>query len=117
MALVSTQWLEDNLNKVKILDSSWHMPSTNRDGYNEYKKEHIINSIFFDIDKNSNQNINLPHMLPEKDAWEKIEARKERHPHWCLNALLAETFWGSQQYHYTAPVPGFLAVHEALRQI
>ena len=75
MALVSTQWLEDNLNKVKILDSSWHMPSTNRDGYNEYKKEHIINSIFFDIDKNSNQNTNLPHMLPEKDAWEKNVSR------------------------------------------
>jgi len=52
-----------------------------------------------------------------KDAWETIESRRERHPHWCLNALLAETFWGSQQYHYTAPVPGILALHEALRQI
>jgi len=72
MALVSTQWLADNLNKVKILDSSWHMPSTNRDGYKEYKKEHIVNSIFFDIDKNSNQNTDLPHMLPEKKTWEKI---------------------------------------------
>ena len=52
-----------------------------------------------------------------KEAWNAIELRKERHPHWCLNALLAETFWGSQQYHYTAPVPGILALHEALRQI
>lgn len=51
------------------------------------------------------------------EAWETIEARKNRHPHWCLNALLAQTFWGSQQYHYTAPVPGILALHEALRQI
>ena len=52
-----------------------------------------------------------------EDAWDTIESRKERHPHWCLNALKAQTFWGSQQYHYTAPVPGILALHEALRQI
>ncbi len=52
-----------------------------------------------------------------EDAWNSIESRKDRHPHWCLNALLAQTFWGSQKYHYTAPVPGILALHEALRQI
>jgi len=52
-----------------------------------------------------------------EDAWKTVESRKKRHPHWCLNALLAQTFWGSQQYHYTAPVPGILALHEALRQI
>ena len=27
---------------------------------------------FFDLDKNSNQNTNLPHMLPNKKEWEKI---------------------------------------------
>ena len=43
--------------------------------------------------------------------------RRVRQPHWCLDALRAQTFWGSQQYHYTAPVPGILALHEALRQI
>ena len=26
-------------------------------------------------------------------------------------------FWGAQQYHYTAPVPGVLALHEALRLV
>lgn len=52
-----------------------------------------------------------------QDAWKKIKSRKERQPHWCLDALRAQTFWGSQQYHYTAPVPGILALHEALRQI
>ncbi len=52
-----------------------------------------------------------------KDAWKKIKSRKVRQPHWCLDALRAQTFWGSQQYHYTAPVPGILALHEALRQI
>ena len=52
-----------------------------------------------------------------QDAWKKIKSRKVRQPHWCLDALRAQTFWGSQQYHYTAPVPGILALHEALRQI
>ena len=51
------------------------------------------------------------------DAWQTIESRKERQSHWCLDAVRAQTFWGSQQYHYTAPVPGILALHEALRQI
>ena len=36
------------------------------------KQSHIINSIFFDIDKNSNQKTNLPHMLPNKEDWEKM---------------------------------------------
>ena len=52
-----------------------------------------------------------------QDAWKAIGSRKVRQPHWCLDALRAQTFWGSQQYHYTAPVPGILALHEALRQI
>ena len=33
-------------------------------------KKHIKNSIFFDIDKNSKKNIDLPHMLVEKKEWE-----------------------------------------------
>ena len=48
MSLVDTNWLENNIKKVKIIDCSWHMPQTKRDGYVEYKKEHIPNAIFFD---------------------------------------------------------------------
>jgi thiosulfate/3-mercaptopyruvate sulfurtransferase len=29
------------------------MPQTKRNGFEEYKKEHIPNAIFFDLDKNS----------------------------------------------------------------
>ena len=70
--LVSTEWLNENKDKVKILDASWHLPSTNRNSFEEFKSKHIINSIFFDIDKNSNQKTNLPHMLPSKEDWEII---------------------------------------------
>ena len=72
MSLVSTEWLEKNINKVKILDASWHMPNAKRNGYKEYRKEHIKNSIFFDIDEFSNKETDLPHMLPSEEKWEKI---------------------------------------------
>ena len=71
-ALVSTGWLNKNLENVKIFDASWHLPGTSRNALKEYKENHIKNSTFFDIDKNSNQKSNLPHMLPEKKEWEKI---------------------------------------------
>ena len=70
--LVSTDWLEKNLDKVRIFDASWHLPSSNRNALDEFKSAHINNSNFFDIDKNSNHESNLPHMLPKKDDWEKI---------------------------------------------
>jgi len=72
MSLVDTDWLEKNLNKVKILDASWHMPSTNRDAYKEFLNGHIENSQFFDLDKNSDLDSTLPHMLPSKKKWQEI---------------------------------------------
>ena len=70
--LVSTEWLDKHLDKVKVLDASWHLPNVERNALEEYKLNHIANSSFFDIDKNSNQSTNLPHMLPYKREWENI---------------------------------------------
>ena len=72
MSLVTTNWLEYNLSKVKIIDCSWHMPLTNRNGFEEYKKQHIQNAIFFDLDKNSKIDTDLPHMLTDINSWGKI---------------------------------------------
>ena len=72
MSLVNTDWLEKNLDKVKAIDCSWHMPQTKRNGYNEYKDKHIKNAIFFDLDNNSKKNIDLPHMLTDKISWQNI---------------------------------------------
>tara|TARA_B100001559_G_scaffold300467_1_gene286612 strand:+ start:394 stop:1209 length:816 start_codon:yes stop_codon:yes gene_type:complete len=60
MSLVSTDWLNENLNKVKVIDASWHLVK-NRNAIEEYNNEHIKNAIFFDLDKNSNHKKNLPH--------------------------------------------------------
>ncbi len=70
--LVTTEWLEKNINKVKILDATWCLPNSGRNASQEFQENHIKNSIFFDIDKNSKQNSSLPHMLPSKKEWEII---------------------------------------------
>jgi len=72
MTLVSTGWLNKNLNKVKIVDASWHLVK-NRNAIEEYSKEHIENAIFFDLDKNSNQENDLSHghFLPSLNSHEK----------------------------------------------
>ena len=72
MSLVETDWLQNNISNVKIIDCSWHMPQTNRNGLEEYKKHHIQNAIFFDLDSNSKKDIDLPHMLVDAKSWEKI---------------------------------------------
>ena len=72
MTLVSTDWLNENLSEIKIVDASWHLIK-NRNAIEEYNKEHIENAIFFDLEKYSNQQKNLPHnhFLPKKKDWEK----------------------------------------------
>jgi len=72
MSLVDTNYLEKNINRVKIIDCSWHMPQTKRNGFEEFKLNHIPNSIFFDLDKNSRKDTDLPHMLVDKKSWEEI---------------------------------------------
>ena len=74
MSLVSTKWLFENKERIKIIDSSWHLPNEDRNGNHEYNLEHILNAVFFDIDKNSDQSYNLPHMLPKKNQWEELIA-------------------------------------------
>ena len=75
MPLVNTTYLSENLNRVKIIDCSWHMPNVNRDGQKEYDLKHIPGAIFFDLDKNSIKDTDLPHMLVNKEDWEKIVSK------------------------------------------
>ena len=57
MSLVSTKWLFNNRENVKIIDCSWHLPNEKRNSLEEYNSEHIPNAIYFDIDKNSDLNL------------------------------------------------------------
>ncbi len=50
-------------------------------------------------------------------AWRHINKRSQAIPQWTLDALLAANFWHNASYHYTAPVSGLLALHEAMRLV
>jgi thiosulfate/3-mercaptopyruvate sulfurtransferase len=65
-SLVTTQWLADHLAEpdLSIVDSSWHMPASGRNGRDEYLAAHIPGARFLDIDEVSDRSHPAPHMLP-----------------------------------------------------
>ncbi len=70
--LVETDWLLKNIKNVKIIDASWHLPNSGRIAEEEFKKNHIEGSIFFDIEKHSKKNTTLPHMMPDAKNWQRV---------------------------------------------
>ncbi len=64
--LVSTDWLAAHQNDANlvILDATWHLPTSKRNAHDEFLSTHISGARFFDLDKTSDQNASLPHMLP-----------------------------------------------------
>ena len=66
-ALVSTQWLEENLNDqhVRIIDATYHLPHSDRDAYEEYTYRHIPGASYFPIDEIADTTVLLPHMMPD----------------------------------------------------
>jgi thiosulfate/3-mercaptopyruvate sulfurtransferase len=70
-ALVSTNWLEDNLENpnVRIIDGTCFLPNVPRDPVAEYKAEHIPGAVFFDINAISDAANPLPHMVPSADVF------------------------------------------------
>jgi thiosulfate/3-mercaptopyruvate sulfurtransferase len=70
-SLVSTQWLADRLGEpgLTIVDASWHMPATGRNGREEYLASHIPGARFLDIDEVSDKSNPAPHMLPAADQF------------------------------------------------
>ncbi len=72
MNLVSTEWLDLNLNKVKVFDASWHMPNSNRNAKKEYEEKHIKGAIFWDVDEHSDKDSPYPHMMSNSDYWTRM---------------------------------------------
>ena len=54
--------------QLKIIDCRWYLNDKKR-GKKEYEKEHIPGAIYFDLEKNSDLDINIPHMLPKKEKF------------------------------------------------
>ena len=64
--LVSTDWLAKHLGEpeLTIVDCSWHMPASGRNGLSDYLDAHIPGARFLDIDAVSDRSNPAPHMLP-----------------------------------------------------
>ena len=54
---------------VKILDATFFLPDSGLNAEEEYKKKHIPNSVFFDINKIADPKNPLPHMIPSKELF------------------------------------------------
>lgn len=65
-ALVSTDWLADHLEdpNVRVVDASFPIPGDKTDYKAEFRKAHIPNAVYFDIDEIADQETQLHHMLP-----------------------------------------------------
>lgn len=67
--LVSTQWLQDNLDKpnIRVVDASWYLPHENRDAAKEFEDVHIPGAVYFEIDRIADRTTDLPHMVAPVD--------------------------------------------------
>jgi thiosulfate/3-mercaptopyruvate sulfurtransferase len=65
-SIVATHWLAARLDQVnvRVLDASWYLPSTGRDGRAEFLAGHIPGARYFDLDEVSDDRTSLPHILP-----------------------------------------------------
>ncbi|MEL0107838.1 MAG: 3-mercaptopyruvate sulfurtransferase [Rhodospirillales bacterium] len=70
-ALVSTDWLADHLEdpNVRVIDASFPIPGDTTDYKAEFRKAHIPNAVYFDIDEIADQDTELHHMLPTADEF------------------------------------------------
>jgi len=82
-SLVSTEWLAEHLGEpdLVVVDSSWHMPASGRNGRDEYLEAHIPDARFLDIDELSDHSNPAPHMLPSAgefgEAMERLGVGRE----------------------------------------
>ena len=72
-SLVSTDWLAGHLGELglTVVDCSWHMPATGRNGRDEFLRAHIPGARFLDIDAVSDASNPAPHMLPSAGDFAK----------------------------------------------
>jgi thiosulfate/3-mercaptopyruvate sulfurtransferase len=69
--LVEVDWLAANIGApdLVVLDASWYLPATRRDGRAEFLEEHIAGAAYFSIDAIADHSTALPHMLPDAESF------------------------------------------------
>jgi thiosulfate/3-mercaptopyruvate sulfurtransferase len=70
-SLVSTEWLSARLGQadLKVVDASWHLPASGRNGRDEYLAAHIPHALFLDIDKVADTSNPAPHAIPTAESF------------------------------------------------
>ena len=70
-ALVDTSWLAARLDApdTRVVDGSWHLPNSERDGKAEYAECHIPGAVYFDIDDIAERDSGLPHTVPSPEKF------------------------------------------------
>jgi thiosulfate/3-mercaptopyruvate sulfurtransferase len=71
MNFITTDELQAELGDpaLRVIDASWHMPTTARKGDAEFRAGHIPGAVFFNIDEIADAATGLPHMLPGPAAF------------------------------------------------
>jgi thiosulfate/3-mercaptopyruvate sulfurtransferase len=69
--LVTTGWLAGALASpnLLLLDATYYLPNEGKDAHALFLQSHIPGAAFFDIDKISDQESTLPHMLPSPETF------------------------------------------------
>lgn len=57
-------------NNTRLIDCRWYLENSKK-GKEEYLKNHIPGAIFFDIEKNSDNSKEIPHMIPKTNQFSK----------------------------------------------
>ena len=70
-SLITTDELASRLGdpRIRILDSSFHLPGSGRDPRTEFAEGHIPGAVFFDIDAICDPETDLPHMVPPAEIF------------------------------------------------
>ena len=73
----TTDWLDAHLGDadLRVIDASWHLPTTARKGDAEFRAGHIPGAVFFNIDTIADTSTGLPHMLPDRAAFAARDGR------------------------------------------
>lgn len=66
-ALVSTEWLAENLGKpgIVVVDATWFPKQSKNNAAEMHESGHIPGAVRFDIDDVADRSVDLPHMLPD----------------------------------------------------
>ncbi len=71
-ALMSTGWLADNLEAVRLVDATYMLPNMPGLGRDAYENRHIPGAVFFDIDAICDDGTDLPHMMPGPEKFSHL---------------------------------------------